>query len=62
MPESRTWLCMKILSPATSLGRIAEGNELRAINGYTFMAKTADATLAATGLHCPINGIRFQLI
>src|SRR6516225_2960146 len=32
------------------------------LNGYTFMAKTADATLAATGLHGPINSIRFQLI
>ena len=37
-------------------------NELRAINGYTIMAKTADATLAAIGLHGPINSIRFQLI
>jgi hypothetical protein len=26
------------------------------------MAKTTGATLPATGLHGPINGIRFQLI
>jgi hypothetical protein len=48
---------MKILGPAISLGRIAEENELRGINGYTTMAKTADATLAAADLHGPINGI-----
>ena len=37
-------------------------NELRGLNGYTSMAKTTGATLPATGLHGPINGIRFQLI
>lgn len=32
------------------------------MNGYTTMAETANATLAAADLHGPINGIRFQLI
>jgi hypothetical protein len=53
---------MKILGPAISLGRLRRRIELGGINGYTSMAKTTGATLPATGLHGPINGIRFQLI
>jgi len=44
------------------LAGLRRRNELRGINGYTVMAKTADATLAAIGPHGPINSIRFQLI
>src|SRR5262249_60741611 len=39
------------------LAGLRRRNELRGINGYMTIAKTADATLAATGLHGPINGI-----
>jgi hypothetical protein len=41
---------------------IRRRNELRVLNGYATTAETENASLAATDVHRPINGIQFQLI